>query len=234
MRFSSRRRTKSLPKSESPSPRRAPAAGEEVTPIRDDDRWTMVTRTIRSSGIRSSASRSRSSALPPWMPRKAACLPAATRGAVLAHVADHLEIVGDALEDALQPPHVLDEGVRPALGRPQRIGGDHPDRAGQARLAHAREVHHREEARAEGAVAVTLAQVVAEDPIPDERIDVQVDRLAGQVDLDGLARDAEFACPAGGVGTVIAVDEFRHRALRVTEAPRRRRVTNSSIFWQLP
>ena len=48
------------------------------------------------------------------------------------------------------------------------------------------------------------AQVVAEDARPDERVDVQVDDLAREVDVDRLARDAERARPGVAVGAVVA------------------------------
>ena len=65
------------------------------------------------------------------------------------------------------------------------------------------------EARAEHPRAVPLGEVVAVRSRPEERVDVQIDDVAREVEVDGRAGDAEVLGPAGRVLAVVTEVE-RH------------------------
>ena len=56
-----------------------------------------------------------------------------------------------------------------------------------------------EEAPPEEPAAVGPIQVVPEDPVPHERLDVEVDRVGGPEKLDGLLGHSELLGGVGGV-----------------------------------
>ena len=142
-----------------------------------------------------SASASRSSALPPWTPTNTACLPGGARGAIVGEVAHQRDLVGAPREDGLERSRFWRTRARDrgAL-RSGLVVIDQSAPLTRA-LAHARQVDLAVVARAAEAAAVAAAQVVAEDARPDERVDVQIDHVAGEVELDGLARDPQRVRP---------------------------------------
>src|SRR5207249_4615480 len=66
------------------------------------------------------------------------------------------------------------------------------------------------ETRAEQAATMAFFEVVAEDALPDERVEVKIDDVARAVKVDRFARDPEFFGPAVRIPTVI--DPFTERA----------------------
>jgi len=88
----------------------------------------------------------------------------------------------------------LDRALAPA-GRPQRVGGDEPRRAAKADLTRRGKVRMAEKAPPQEPTAVRPIEVVAKDPVPNERFDVEVDRIGAAEQLDGLLGDSQL--PSG-------------------------------------
>ena len=65
------------------------------------------------------------------------------------------------------------------------VGGDRQDDGRQSGRPEAGEVGLTEVAGAEGAGAVRLGEVVAEDAGPDEGLDVEVDDIAAAIEVEG-------------------------------------------------
>ncbi len=65
-------------------------------------------------------------------------------------------------------------------------------------------------------LARAAGQVVAEDAPPDERVDVQVQDVAVEVQVHRLLGDAELAGPGGGIHFAIAVVEAGHGVGRLS------------------
>ena len=126
------------------------------------------------------------------------------RGAIVGGIATHGDVVGTAFEDPTQLAEVLVEHRRTSHRRPQRVGGDRPYAAGDLRLADPRQIDLRVDARAEQPVTMAAIEAIATQPRPDERIDVEIDHLAREVDVDRLARDPELLRPRCRIAAMIS------------------------------
>src|SRR5262245_39209784 len=59
---------------------------------------------------------------------------------ILRGIAYDLDVLWNGFEDALQATDIFNADERPAGAAPPRIGGNHPGRAADRRLSHARQV----------------------------------------------------------------------------------------------
>jgi len=116
------------------------------------------------------------------MPMKAACRSVRAAASYSARL-----VLGTAREDRAQAGEVVREDRGPLARGPQRVRRDRPDAAGDPGLADPRQIDLGEEARPRGPRPVPFGEVVAQDPRPDERVDVQIDDVAREVEVDGLA-----------------------------------------------
>jgi hypothetical protein len=103
---------------------------------------------------------------------------------------------GRLLKKASKGAEVLLECTSAAARRPGRIGRDHPGRAAETDLPRRREVGMPEKASPEQSASMSSVEVVAEDPAPDEGLDVQVDRVRAAKELDGFLGDPELLSDA--------------------------------------
>lgn len=67
---------------------------------------------------------------------------------------------------------------------PSGVGGDREHHGGQPRRSQPGQIGLSEVAGPEGAGAVGLREVVAEDAGPDEGLDVEVDDVAGAIEVE--------------------------------------------------
>jgi hypothetical protein len=134
-------------------------------------------------------------------------------GAVLRDVLHDGELLGHLREDLLELLEVVAEAPRPFAPDLEGVRRDDPGRSRDPGLEDAREVHLRVEARPQESVVVTFGEIVAPDPRPDVRVDVQIEHVARQVEVDRLFRDPELLGPGCGILTVVAVVEAHGRGV---------------------
>ena len=132
------------------------------------------------------------------------------RRPVLAVVSNDGELFAHRVEERSQLLEVLDERLEPRARATERVRRDDPGRPRELGLEDARKIHLAVHTRAEQAASVALPEIVAEDAMPDERVDVKIDHLAREIELHGLPRNAELACPTRGIRAVIAMSELDH------------------------
>jgi len=123
-------------------------------------------------------------------------LPGRARGAKLSrgsHVSDPRRI----LEEGTEALQVLLERTSAATRGSEGIGADDPGCSAEADLAGCWKVGMTEKAPPQEAAAVCPVEVVPKDAVPNERLDVEVDRIGASKELDSLLGDSELL---GGVG----------------------------------
>src|ERR1700741_5220005 len=101
----------------------------------------------------------------------------------------------------LEAVEVAEQRRRPGAGPAGRVRGDRQNRRRQARHLEPGEVGLAEEAGAGEAWPVEGGEVVAEDAGPDEGLDVEVDDLAGPVELERRRRRRGQPASAWSGGT---------------------------------
>src|SRR5262249_11731556 len=131
--------------------------------------------------------------------------------------AHDLEISRHALEQPLEPSQIFYGNRRAPLSAPPDVCRDDPHRAADAGLARPRNVDVAVEPCAEQAVAVAAARIGAHDAVPQVGVPVEVNDLAGQIQIDSLAGDPEVPSPAGGIDSMIRIQQ-RHE-YELTLAP---------------
>lgn len=150
------------------------------------------------------------------------------RGLIFAQGADDSDLRVFA-QDAVKARVVFYEVLSALTGGEEGVCADDPGRAGDPRLEHARDIALAHERAAKRAEAVTLFEIVTEDPRPDEAIEVEVDDVGGEVDLDGLLRDAERAGPSPGF--ISPNDRFSAHLASMSE---RAAPVNLDFSWHKP
>src|SRR5690606_30484844 len=125
--------------------------------------------------------------------------PARARRPVLAQGAHQLEILRHLREEQLETAEVREQRAKAVLGLAQRIRGDDPGGSGEACLPNALEIRVSQEPAAERRPRVATRGLVAEQPVPDEGVEVEIDHLAREVKLHRLARNSELARPVARV-----------------------------------
>lgn len=95
------------------------------------------------------------------------------------------------IEQVPKGSEVLLEHLPAAPRSSQRIGRDHPGGAAEPYLLDAWKIRVTKEPTAEEPAPVNAIEVVAEDSAPEERLDVEVDRVRAEEDLGSLLRDPE-------------------------------------------
>lgn len=99
---------------------------------------------------------------------------------------------GRLSQEGSKHAEILLEGTSAAPGGPGRIGRNHPSRAAKTDLPRRREIGMPEKESTEDPTPMRAVQVVAEDPTPDEGLDVQVDRIGAAKEVDGFLADTEL------------------------------------------
>ena len=106
---------------------------------------------------------------------------------VFARIANDREVLRGRGEEFAKTTYIAHERLRASACGAHWIRRDDPRRASEAGLEHARKIALAEEARAEHTAPMPLREVVAENPMPDERVEVKVDDVGGCMQLGRLA-----------------------------------------------
>jgi hypothetical protein len=100
------------------------------------------------------------------------------RSSVIRECASELNISAVGAQLRLEGFQIAQERPGSARRRAEGVGRDNPGPAGDANLADSRQIHLTVERPSEQAAPVTSVEAVAEQPVPEEGVNMQVNNVA--------------------------------------------------------